>query len=166
MATMDVNGSTRNSLSSSERKANKAIRDEMKAIAELTGLPVPHRLPGIVMVNRRFLINRLKSDHPEIRARDIRIQALYCPNTKRICLHESWDATDPEHHSIFVHELVHYMQDKADVPWDSDRIEEEAYRVQNIFLERCGLSLALCGYEGIDVVKELIEAQNKSSTPS
>jgi hypothetical protein len=71
------------------------------------------------------------------------ILAVYDHATQTIYLPKGWQGANPSEMSVLVHEMVHHLQNRAQLKHACPQEREKlAYRAQDRWLERFGLSLA------------------------
>ena len=67
---------------------------------------------------------------------------LYDSRSKTIVLRDDWDSRNPADVSVLVHELVHYLQDRASLSYEcAGQREALAYDAQQRWLKLFGLDL-------------------------
>jgi hypothetical protein len=70
------------------------------------------------------------------------VVALYDNKTRTILLPDDWGGTSPVDQSVLVHEMVHHLQNLANLKFDCPQAREKlAYLAQDKWLQRFGLSL-------------------------
>jgi len=68
--------------------------------------------------------------------------AVYDDRSRTIYLHEGWNSANPADSSLLVHEMVHHLQNVADVTFAcAEEREKDAYRAQRNWLEIFGTTL-------------------------
>jgi hypothetical protein len=68
--------------------------------------------------------------------------ALYDFGRRTIFLSESWTGTSPADQSVLVHEMVHHVQNMAEMKFECPMAREKlAYKAQNRWLARFGMNL-------------------------
>ena len=71
------------------------------------------------------------------------VHAVYDDERRTILLPEGWTGTTPAEVSVLVHELVHHLQNVADIPYDCPEAREKlAYQAQDSWLALFGETLA------------------------
>ncbi|ACJ01157.1 DUF6647 family protein [Rhodospirillum centenum] len=97
----------------------------------------PGLVPPVVIASRQALLRLDRA--AQLAGTDERLRAAYVPGVV-ILDSDTWSPADPVELSYLVHELVHHAQQLAGRGGDCrGRREEEAYRLQNLWLAERGL---------------------------
>jgi hypothetical protein len=104
--------------------------------SQATGLPFPHSLPNVTFQSAIELCEA----YADVCDENISILGAYDDFTDTIHLRRVWNTQNLAHTSTLLHELVHYMQDKADAtyPCPQER-EAEAYEAEIKWWKAMGL---------------------------
>jgi hypothetical protein len=103
-------------------------------------LPATHEYPRVVFVPQEMLA--VLSQRKSVSADQARnIVALYDDVHRTIYLQEGWSAR-PAEFSVLVHEMVHHLQNVAQLKYDCPQAREElAFKAQEGWLTLSGLNL-------------------------
>jgi hypothetical protein len=105
-----------------------------------TGLPEPQDLPIVRQSSPQILADLRYREAGVHRRREV--VGVYVDTTATIHLSESWDSRNVADVSILVHELVHHLQNVADLTYDCPAAREKlAYQAQAHWLAMFGHSL-------------------------
>lgn len=117
------------------RKALDELWDWVRAeVGQASVVPAPE----VCLVPEEVLL-RLRGGGE---AQAMQLEALYDRTRTRILVRERWRPADPVSSSVIVHELVHHAQSVSGTRFACPALaEKDAYRVQETWLERSGLSL-------------------------
>ena len=112
-------------------------------IGGATGLPVGADMPSIRFESPPLIHEFVHPLQPAIAHGGTReAVAYYDPSKGEIVLPRGWRPDDPFAVSILVHELVHFMQDRASLKYPCPGArEKEAYAAQAAWLASQGLDL-------------------------
>lgn len=105
-------------------------------------------VPEVEMIETRLAsatsaeqIHAIEVTNPRGRP-DYGIYAIYSDETSTVYLQEDWSAQSPADVSILVHELVHHMQNQANLDYECPEMSEKlAYRAQRRWLHDFGINL-------------------------
>lgn len=103
--------------------------------AAATGLPVPAEAPGLGFLSKSDLCTLIYISAQRLRSckRDGNIRGVYFND--RIYLYLEWDQEAPIDRSGLIHELVHYLQDRAKTRYlCPEAAEKVAYDIQITYL--------------------------------
>jgi hypothetical protein len=108
-----------------------------------TGLPVPDELPTVKYADRCEIERIYYNDGARDCSKSVlRIQAIYLHDRDTIYLPDTFDVNKLFDVSVVLHELVHYMQDKAGMEMPGtchqEKIERPAYDAQIAWLNATG----------------------------
>jgi hypothetical protein len=105
-----------------------------------TGLPVPQGLPAVRQSSPQALADLRYREVGAHRRREV--VGVYVDATGTIHLSQNWDSRNVADVSILVHELVHHLQNVADLTYDCPAAREKlAYQAQARWLAMFGHSL-------------------------
>jgi hypothetical protein len=148
----DNSGSSSGDLSQARTEVRRidSLLDEIAGwIATQFELPAATERPSIVFVPRA----KLAMMHAKDRAASYRVTgsdendqrpvvALYNKNSKTIFLPNDWTMSSKSDQSILVHEMVHHLQNLANLKFECPMAgEKAAYMAQDKWLNQFGMSL-------------------------
>lgn len=116
-----------------------------------TGLPSTDVHPRVKFASPTEMLElRVSVSRPDVAAGDTALaesahdlQALYDDRSRTIHLPEGWTGATPAENSVLVHELVHHLQNVAELRYDCAEAREKlAYQAQEKWLELFRTSLA------------------------
>ena len=108
-------------------------------LAGQMGLP-PHIEPPTVVYMSQGELRNLSSHSHQLGDR-YSVGGMYNARDNLIYLPQGFDMENPFSQSVLVHELVHYLQDSRNLRFEcAGAIEEQAYRLQGVWLQNQGLT--------------------------